>query len=61
VIEVNFDFIDISVFATIPVAVYRQIEVNLKQNIWFTLTETGKKLNYAMIYWRHKVGDEVIN
>jgi hypothetical protein len=59
VIEVNFDFHKINKFATIPISVYRKIETELKANIWFTTTETGKKLNYLMLFWRQEVKLEI--
>ncbi|MDR0989034.1 MAG: DUF5043 domain-containing protein [Prevotellaceae bacterium] len=44
--EILFEFTNIEAFATIPVSVYRKIEVNLKKNVWFTSTANGKTLNY---------------
>ncbi len=54
VVEVDFSFTTFSPFATIPLSVYRKIEVELKQQIWFTPTKDGKRLNYLMRYWRHR-------
>ena len=53
VIEVNFTFSKVHPFATIPVSVYRKIEVELKKQIRFTPTKEGKRLNYLMRYWNH--------
>ncbi|WP_373720077.1 DUF5043 domain-containing protein [Bacteroides heparinolyticus] len=53
VIEVNFTFTKVHPFATIPLSVYRKIEVELKQQIRFTPTKEGKRLNYLMRYWNH--------
>ena len=50
--EVDFDFVTFNPLATIPVSVYRQIETQLKENVWFTPTEYGKGLNYIYIGWR---------
>lgn len=53
--EVKFWFLTDSPYATIPVSVYRTIETNLKNQIWFTSTTEGKKFNYVMRFWRHEV------
>jgi len=55
VVEVEFGFLTVSGFATIPVSVYRKIETDLKSQIWFTPTAEGKKLNYLMHHWMHEV------
>lgn len=55
VIEVNFIFTTFSPYATVPVVVYRKIELELKKNIWFTPTVEGKKLNYLIRFWRQEV------
>ena len=44
--KVDFDFVTFNPFATIPVSVYRQIEIQLKEKVWFVPTEFGKGLNY---------------
>ncbi|WP_373801548.1 DUF5043 domain-containing protein [Bacteroides heparinolyticus] len=54
VVEVAFDFTTVSSFATIPLSVYRKIEVELKQQIWFTPTKDGKRLNHLMRSWMHR-------
>ncbi|MCD7972367.1 MAG: DUF5043 domain-containing protein, partial [Candidatus Azobacteroides sp.] len=51
--EVDFTFSDNSPYQQIPLSVFREIEEELKKNIWFTLTEDGKKLNYCMVVWMH--------
>ncbi len=50
VIDVDFFFVTFDPYATIPVSVYRKIEIDIKQNIWFVPTDEGKKLNY-ILYW----------
>ena len=55
IIEVYFTFRTKSKYATIPVSVYREIETELKCQIWFTPTEEGKKVNYLMRGWRQEV------
>lgn len=54
VIEVNFQFTTFNPAATIPLSVYRQIELDLKNNIWFTPTDYGKTLNYIFLGWRYE-------
>ena len=51
--EVDFDFVTFNPLATIPVFVYRQIETQLKENVWFTPTEYGRGLNYIYIGWKY--------
>ena len=53
--EVEFQFPNFNPFATIPISVYRQIEVELKNNVWFTPTEEGKRRNYILRAWMHEV------
>ena len=55
VIEVDFRFLKNSPYATIPVTTYRKIEQELKNNVWFTLTPTGKQLKFVQIGWMHEV------
>lgn len=55
VIEVGFNFTTTNPFATIPVSVYRQIELELKQNIWFVPTAEGRRFNYLICAWRQEV------
>ena len=56
VTEVDFNFLATNPFATIPISVYREIEVELKKNIWFTTTAEGKKMNYLVRTWRQEIG-----
>ena len=55
VIEVDFRFLKNGPFATIPVTTYRKIEENLKSQVWFTLTPTGKQLKFVQRGWMHEV------
>ena len=55
--EVNFEFVTVGGYATIPVSVYRKIELKIKKNIWFTLTEEGRKLNYIFQCWSQDPND----
>ena len=57
VIEVVFRFGTRSPFTTIPVSVYRKIEVELKKQIWFTPTKDGKRLNHLMRCWMHRFNE----
>jgi hypothetical protein len=54
VIEVDFVLLATTAYAKIPVSVYRNIEVGLKNNIWFTLTPFGKQLNRVKRGWSFK-------
>jgi hypothetical protein len=56
VIEVDFKFDKNKDLGTIPVSVYRAVELKLKSEVWFTPTEAGKKLNYIMRGWMHEMG-----
>ncbi len=55
VIEVDFDFLRDKGFCTIPLYVYRKIELELKKNIQVTLTDAGKKLNFIQRGWNQEV------
>ena len=57
VIDVSFGFSNRENFATIPISVYRKIELELKKNIWFTPTEHGKQFNYILLWWEQKVSE----
>lgn len=48
--DVYFEFDNTEPYATIPVSVYRNIELGIKEKVRFTLTNEGKKLNY-IYYW----------
>ena len=54
VADVEFRFLAVNQYATIPVSVYRKIETEIKKNIWFTITPEGKKRNYIMLWWRQE-------
>ena len=60
VIEVDFRFYKNEPFATIPVTTYRKIEQNLKNQVWFTITPTGKQLKFIQRGWMHEI-IEVVN
>jgi len=55
VIEVRFGFHNRSSYATIPVATFRRIELALKEQIWFTPTADGRRMNYIFRYWQQAV------
>lgn len=48
--EVYFKFTNVSICATIPVSVYRQIETQLV-GLQYTLTPLAKSLNYVFQWW----------
>ena len=56
VTEVDFYFTTVSPFATIPVSVYRKIELELKKNIWFVPTAEGKRMNFLVRMWSQEIG-----
>ena len=47
--DVCFSFLKDEPYAYIPVSVYRNIELALKENVQEVLTDEGRKLNF--IYW----------
>lgn len=49
--DVYFKYFASSGYSTIPVEVFRDIEVQLKNNIFFELTEEGRKMNYCYLAW----------
>ena len=49
--EVSLEFPNFRPYATIPVSVYRRIETEIKENIWYTPTTVGQKLNYIFYWW----------
>ena len=57
VIDVSFSFSNRENFATIPISVYRKIELELKENIRFVPTEHGKQFNYILLWWEQKVSE----
>ena len=54
VMEVNFNFCTFEPYAKVPLHVYREIEVKLKEQIHFKPGEVGKQLNYIMLAWNQK-------
>ncbi len=57
VIGVEFQFYRDSPYMHIPLSVFRQIELDLKRQIWFTLTAAGRRLNYIYLNWRQYPGE----
>jgi len=53
--DVKFTFTKRGPFARIPLSVFRKIEVKLKEEIYFTLTEAGRNVNYVFLGWNHEV------
>ena len=49
--DVYFEYISLSNYTKIPVDVYRGIELRLKNEVVFTLTEEGKRLTYCYLGW----------
>ena len=55
VIDVMFTVSNRNEFTTIPISVYRKIELELKRNVWFTPTDHGKEFNYILLWWKQMV------
>lgn len=53
--EVLFEFATFTPYSTIPVSVYRKIEMDIKNNISYTLTPEGKLLNIIGMWWSQEV------
>lgn len=51
VVEVLFRLTTFSPFAKVPLYIFRNMEVQLKEKISFTPTSEGRKLNYIMLSW----------
>ena len=49
--EVYFQFVNLHPYVTIPVSVFREIELEIKKNIWYKPTTEGRKLNYILRWW----------
>lgn len=49
--DVYFNYITISEYVDIPIEVYRNMEVRFKNEVHFTPTELGSKLNYCLLSW----------
>ena len=49
--DVYFEYVNLSDYTKIPVDVYRNIELRLKNEVVFTLTEEGKRLTYCYLGW----------
>ena len=54
VMEVYFNFFTFEPYARVPLRVYREIEVKLKEQIRYQPSETGKQLNHLMLAWFQK-------
>ncbi|MCG0885682.1 hypothetical protein IMAU10574_03093 [Lactiplantibacillus plantarum] len=54
VIEVYFNFTTFNPYARVPLYVYREIEVKLKEQIQYKPGEVGKQLNHIMLSWMQK-------
>jgi hypothetical protein len=52
--EVSFWFLHSSAFASLPISVYRNIEVQLINEISYTPSAIGKQLNYIFLALMHK-------
>ncbi len=50
--DVIFEFLDRDAVATMPPAVYRKVELLLKEKLNFKVTAAGKKVNYIYMMYR---------
>ena len=48
--DVEFQFVTSDQYATIPISVYRKIEVGIKQKLHLIPTDEGRKLNYLFCW-----------
>ena len=48
--DVRFSFDELSYYINIPISVFRNIELKIKEKVSFVVTDEGKKLNY-IYYW----------
>lgn len=55
IVDVEFSFPTWFPYKDVPIPVYRDIELKLKENVWFIPTEAGKNLNYIYLFWMHEV------
>ena len=53
--DVEYRFPAVSMLATVPVSVYQEMEIKLKKEIVFSITEKGKRFNYIPFVWAHTV------
>lgn len=53
--DVEYRFPAVSMLATVPVSVYYNMEMKLKKEIVFDITEKGKRFNYIPFVWVHTV------
>lgn len=55
IMEIDYSFIKTSPFAEIPVSVFREIELKVKDEICFMITDAGRKYNYVYFFWMHEI------
>ena len=53
--DVAYNFVSNTPYGMIPGSVYHKIEKEFKENVWFISTKKGKKWNYIVLGWVHKV------
>lgn len=57
VVGTEFTYHDLTPMAKMPISLFRKIELRMKEEIYFTLTDVGKKLNYIYFYWIQDIVD----
>ena len=49
--DVEFNFVTFATYSKVPLSIYRDIELKLKEQISFVPTDLGKQLNYILLFW----------
>ncbi|MFV0546851.1 MAG: DUF5043 domain-containing protein [Bacteroides sp.] len=55
IIDVEFNFVTFNPFSTVPLSIYRNIELEIKKQIYFIPTLEGNKLNFIFHFWQQKI------
>ena len=50
--DIYFNYLAFHKYAQIPIEVYRNIEMRMKNEVVFQLTDLGHRLNYCLLTWR---------
>lgn len=55
--EVYFEFDILSLYNTVPLSTYREIEVELMDKVCFIPSETGRMLDFILFHWTYHLAD----
>ncbi|MFV0546850.1 MAG: DUF5043 domain-containing protein, partial [Bacteroides sp.] len=55
VADVEFNFVTVNPFSTVPLSIYRNIELEIKKHIYFIPTPEGNKLNFLFHFWEQEI------